>query len=284
MLSISRGLAVGMLVATTPSLLPAQDDRPEPTGTAKLITINAMAGGFAAGIVNAASGRSFWPAFAKGAAGGVIAFGGKKIIAERGAFASWTGRQVAAVGSSQVRNAGAGRPMMEQLVFPLGPARLYFDRKAHTRIAAKIDVTAAIGIVAMATRPGASFDPAGSVSHGAIVFNTPWPADNSAGALRLGVIRISEIPEVSGGSRVARSSVLAHELIHAAQYDFINITASEPLERWALGKSRTGKLIQRYVDFSSVSYLWTGLNGILENDERPWEREAISLAPGYEAN
>ena len=272
-------LLLMLLLPTIPCL--AQDERPAPVSTPKLAAANVLIGALSGGIVNASSRRSFWTGFVKGAGGGAVMFAGKRIIAQEGPLASWAGRQVAAIGSSQVRNAGAGRPLLEELILPLGPARVYVNTTGRKPVTAKLDITAVIGTIVMAQRPGASFDPAASFTNGAIIFTAPTLADNSVGALRLGVIRVFDIPVFSGDGRVSKSSVIAHELIHASQYDFINIAASNPVEGWALGKSRAGKLLHRYVDFSSASYVWTGLNGLLNPDERPWEREATALAPGY---
>ncbi len=274
-----RQMIMAVLLTAMPVSLFAQDT-PEPTGTTKLLAINALIGGLSAGAGNAVGGRSFWTGFAKGAGGGVVVFAGKRIIAEKGAIASWAGRQIAAVGSSQVRNAGAGRNLMEELVFPLGLARIYVTTKDRTRFAAKLDLTAAIGTVVMSQRPGASFDPAASVTHGAIIFTAPWLEDDAAAALRLGVIRVYDIPLSIGGDPVVKSSVVAHELIHATQYDFISIAWSGPLEKWALSRSHAGRLVHRYVDFSALTYVWTGMHSVIPAGSRPWEREAISLAPG----
>jgi hypothetical protein len=277
--SCSRLMLLAFLLA--PSLVRAQTERPPATSTSRLIVVNALLGGLSAGVSNAAGGRSFLSAFVKGSGGGVVAFAGKKIIAEKGALAAWSGRQVAALGAAQVRNAGAGRPMFEQLVFPLGPTRIYVNTKDSIRAAAKLDITALVTAVMMANRPNTSFDPASSFSNGAMVFRSPWPEDNSAGAMRLGVLRISDPPPPSGRVLIERASVVAHEVIHLAQYDFVNIALSDPIERWALTQSRVGKVIHRYVDFSSASYVWASLNSLLNTDSRPWEREAVSLAPGY---
>lgn len=268
-----------LVIVLSAGPLPAQDVL-ERTTTPKLLAINALIGGLSGGATNAAAGRSFWDGFAKGAGGGVVVFAGKRVIAEKGSFASWAGRQIAAVGSSQVRNAGAGRKMMEELVFPVGLARVYVITKDRTRFRAKLDLTAAIGTVAMSQRPGASFDPAASFTNGAIIFTAPWLEDDAAAALRLGVIRIYDLPLSIGGPPIVKTSVVAHELIHAAQYDFISIAWSEPLEKWALSGSRAGRLVHRYVDFSSLTYAWTGMHSVLPAERRPWEREAISLAPG----
>jgi hypothetical protein len=270
--------------ALIPSALHGQAPKPEPTSTLQMAALNSLLGGLSGGVLNAAERRSFVKGFVKGSAGGAVAFAGKRIIAERGAFAAWSGRQIAAIGASQVRNAGAGRGMLEQIVLPFGPARVYVNRKDTARASVKVDLTATIGILVMAMRPETSFDPAASLSNGAVVFRNPWPNDNSAGAMRLGVVRISELDRtmsINPPTQIATSSVIAHELIHVAQYDFVNIAISEPLENLALRGSRAGRFIHRFVDFSSASYAWTAMNAFLETKSRPWEREAVSLAPGY---
>ena len=277
--SRTHWVGIALVILAAPCALFGKDV-PEPTPTPKMLAINVLIGGLSAGAGNAAAGRSFWTGFVKGSGGGAVVFAGKRVIAEKGAIASWAGRLIAAAGSSQVRNAGAGRRMMEELVFPVGLARLYVTTKDRTRFAAKLDLTAAIGTIAMSQRPGASFDPAASVTHGAIIFTSPWLENDAPAALRLGVIRVFDIPLPVEGEPVVKSAVIAHELVHAAQYDFISIAWSEPLEKWALSRNRAGKVVHRYVDFSALTYLWTGMHALLPADRRPWEREAISLAPG----
>ncbi len=270
-----------LAVAILPSVSFAQG-LPEPTGTPKLLAINALIGGLSGGIGNAAAGRRFLPGFVKGVGGGIVMFAGKRIIAEEGALAAWTGRQLAAVGSSQVRNAAAGRSIIEELVFPLGPTRLYVTTKNRPKFALKLDLTATIGAVIIARRPNTSLDLDASLANGAVIFNEPYNKDSVFGALRLGVIRVDNIPPhfEQPGTTIIKSSVIAHELIHAAQYDFIGIAWSEPLEKWALSGSRAGRLTHRYVDFSVVTYLTSWAHVSLPPGRRPLEREAISLAPG----
>src|SRR5687767_10667523 len=118
------GMAVLMMIfVASPVTLSSQQDLPKPIGTTRLVVFNSLIGGFSAGIASAAGERPFWKGFLRGAAGGAVVFAGKRIIAEEGSLASWSGRQIAAIGASEVRNAGAGRRVMEEIVLPLGPFR-----------------------------------------------------------------------------------------------------------------------------------------------------------------
>ena len=85
-------------------------------GELAFLSGNAALGGLTAALIRELRGGSFWEAFLDGALGGAVVYG-----------AGLAGREVAAVGTSIVRNASDGRGTLEQLVLPIGVARLYLQ-------------------------------------------------------------------------------------------------------------------------------------------------------------
>lgn len=114
--------------------------QPQPASQTSLIVANAAIGGLTAGLWRTAVRRSFWRGFLRGAAAGTVVYAGKRAIGEGNAAGWWMGRQMAALGSSEVVNAAHGRSILESAVLPLGPVRIHVNRAAKRKISPRIDL------------------------------------------------------------------------------------------------------------------------------------------------
>jgi hypothetical protein len=245
------------------------------TGThVQVLGINAALGGITAGIRKHHRGGSFWRGFLEGAAGGGAIYAGKWVSAEGFWGAGLVGRQVAAVGTSVVRNSSENRPLFEQLMLPLGPLRLYADLGGTVPARLKLDLLASGTFAYRLLSSDARFDGDASLSAGTPVFftdvapNPGWYGNNTAG-----VILLRQEPE-AGPARVTGDMVFAHERIHLIQYDQAMQSWSTPLEQWLLPKLPGGSWLARHVDVGLVMIPAVLLNHVIPYESRPWEREA----------
>ena len=106
---------------------------------------NTFIGALTGGLVQALGGGSFSDGFTRGALGGAIVYAGKRLSVGRFAGAGWIGREVAAVGTSIVRNASDGLPTVHRLVLPLGPLRVHFRPNGDQVVNVKLDLLEAAG-------------------------------------------------------------------------------------------------------------------------------------------
>jgi len=240
-------------------------------------SVNVAIGGVIAAVRARVGQRPVWPAFLGGAAGGAVAYGGKRLIGTRAPIAGIVGRQTSAVGATMVSNAAEGRPLLASLVVPIGPVRLYVrDRSSSgepARTHAKIDLAGALATIYYAAQPGAKLDPLLTLAASAPVFvgNPPGKGFHVA-SHTAGVIGLD--PDLSGQGR--RRSI-AHELIHVTQYDFAFITLSAPFEKIVLGSHATGRRLHRHFDLSLNAPVLMLLNAVIDHDNRPWETEAALM-------
>ena len=230
---------------------------------------NVLIGGLTGGVAQRWNGGSFWRGFSRGAAGGGRVFAGKQVAAARFTGAGVAGRQVAAIGSSVVSNAAAGRPALSRLVVPLGPVRVYAEPAAG-RAHAKVDVAGVAAIAWGATRPGARLDVSSTLSSGAPVFRVSREWGHRA-AHMAGVILVDE-----QGRQFTKA--LAHERVHVAQYDFASVAFGEPAESWIASEIPPLRGLYRYLDFGAALVLLSGLNMVVPDEAKPGENEAHLLA------
>jgi hypothetical protein len=258
-------------------------DAPRWAGEFATLSANAFVAGMTAGITQHLRGRSFGQAFVRGALGGAVIYGGKRLVAERFDGAGLLGREVAAVGSSMVRNATDGASLFEQLVLPIGPVRLYVrpgERSVHPRIDALAVAWTIYGIA----ESDLSFDAGESLSAGAPVFLTDEKvilassadSTHAAGITESGVIVLADV-SAAGGEFRARS--FAHERVHVVQGDHIFANWTDPLETRLFARVPGGESLGRWVDLGVSTDVLRLLAFLFdEYDERPWELEAAFLA------
>lgn len=233
--------------------------------------LNALIGGTTAALFRVLHGEPAWSAFWEGALGGGVAYAGKRVAVERFDGAGFLGRELASVGGSMVRNASAGRALLDELVLPVGPVRLYIS--GDRGVVPKVDLSTLIVSGAFMATYDARLDLAASLSSGALIFrgSSPMPGLTAAGA----TVVWSDMP-ASEGPRL-----MAHERVHILQYDQMFLMWGEGLERWATGpvsRSRVGGVLDGVdLGFSALG-IGAGLTLALDYHSRPWEQEAYFLA------
>lgn len=253
---------------------------------AAILGINTALGGLSAGVLRVLNGGSFVDGFVGGAMGGALAYGGKRLAAQRFDGAGLLGRQVAAVGNSIVYNAAGNAPFVERLMIPLGPlpARLHIATGPRPAVRATVDLVSAGAVIYGILAPGVRLDLGASISSGAAVFVERRSARPPATVL---------VP--SGGSTRAATTVggaifldgyaegdpvvLAHERVHVLQFDFVLAAWGDRLDALVLGRAPA---VDRWVKLNALAGVMGVANQTLflldERDGLPWEREARLLA------
>jgi hypothetical protein len=296
----------------TPACPAAPARAPAPAGwrtQAGYAVGNAALGGLTAAVasgVRAHSWRAAGAAFASGALGGAGIYLGKRTAAQRFDGAGLAGRQLAAVGASVVRDAGAGRPPLSRLVLPLGPVRVYVGDAAPAsapassrgprRVRVRLDAATVVGAIEAARQPGARFDLRGSLSAGALAFVSRSPAPAAATDLRQGSDRALRLGWALGGALwvldqppaggaltgvdlAAAARTRAHEQVHLVQYDAgYTMWALDGERRLFASAGRTGRQVGRWLDLGLHIVALGAANGFIPYERRPWEREAHALA------
>lgn len=291
-----RTLVLPLLLCGTALLwlsLPAAGQAVEPpldppgwVGEVAGLGVNTLLGGMTAGLIQLAHGGSFQDGFARGSLGGALIFGGKRIAVERFAGAGLLGREVAAIGTSIVRNASDARPSLESVMLPLGPIRLYLlDTDAGLRVRPKLDLVTTLATGYAIAVPELEWDAADSWSAGAPVFRVKdrlirgrgdeetVEEIGASGITRAGTIYLSDVPGLD------YAEDFAHERVHVIQYDHFFWTWTSPAEQWLLTRLPGGSHLGRYVDLNLSPLVTSGLSLAFKRyQHRPWELEAEFLA------
>lgn len=268
-------------------LCPVPESAPRWHGHAISLGVNAMLGGVTAGVGHSTKGTSFWRGFARGAAGGGLAYGGRWVGAQRFHGAGLLGRQAGAVGASLVNNAARGRGALDRIVLPVGPVRLYLQPAAHPQVRAKVDLAAVLAAGYVAAQEGSRLNIGSSLSAGAVVFAMPEEYTGPRGA-PIGVSAAHTAGVIwyrdwEGSDRTSVEGILAHERVHVGQYDFLFTIWSEPAESWLSKRIPGAMRVHRYVDFGLHLPAWRALSAVVPYHARPWEREAYFLVKNEKA-
>lgn len=253
---------------------------PRWSGEVASLGANAFLGAVTAGLIRELHGGSFSDGFVKGALGGVITYAGKRVAAERFDGAGFLGRQIAAIGSSATRNAGADVAVFDRMTLPLGPIWLDVYRGEGRRVAARVDPAALGWIVYGIAESELEFDAGGSLSSGGALFRTKGKllsfGDDSvhaAGVTNAGVVYIAGV-EAFGPERERRTD--AHERIHVLQQDQLAILWTMPLGEWALRKASVPVPLASHVTANFSTEIMRLLAPLFDtHEDRPWELEAI---------
>ena len=267
-----------------PELVPACQARyPKWTGELASLGVNALLGGVSAGVVQELRGGSFRDAFFTGALGGSVIYVGKRVAAGEFDGAGFAGRQLAAVGGSVIRNAGASRGMLDELVLPVGLGRIYWDR-ARGDVSFRPDLTAIGWTLSGIQEKDLRFDWSESLSAGTPVFFADNRIliinDDSAhvgGLTNSGVIFLANV--TAFGPDVARINA-KHERVHVLQEDQVFLTITDPLEDHLMRRiPYIGDQLARRVDVNLATELFDVLSWRMPRYlDRPWETEAIFRA------
>lgn len=275
-------LAAGALLVgqAGPAVAQAPDGEPDAYAHAGALALNAVLGGVLSGVSRELRGGSFREAFAVGALGGGLSYGGKWVATRRFDGAGLAGRQVAAVGHSFVRNAGAGEPPFARLTFPLWFVRVDWDR-TRSRVRPGVQWSEVAALTWAVTSDDLELDAGASLSTGTMVFDAPRRRVLSDGRGVDG-FELEGVTAIAGIRASPYEDVLAHEVAHVLQGDLLQSTIGDPLETWLVERIGVGAL-RRFGPLGFVAYLgWRALNAALwqEPGSGPFEKEARVLEGG----
>jgi len=265
------------------ALLPVTHVAAQETGSAGLtadrdrayLSANALLGGLTAGVSSSVRGGPFLEPFVRGAIGGAISYGGKRLSGADFSASGLIGRQVAAAGASMVRSAAFGDGWLDTLFVPLGPGRLHVPLRSGERAAYRIDLEEVAWLLHGLTQDHLTLDVARTVSSGAFVFTGEdqlrGEDDTAIGRASPGVISIRR----SGAEQ--DDATLAHERVHIAQLDYLKIVGGLPLEgalRRTWGLEPGGWHDHVEVGIGHYPMLWLLTAPWRAHGARPLEREA----------
>lgn len=258
---------------------PCRPDAPTWVGEFAALSANAVLGGLTAGLVSHVRGGEFGDAFLRGLGGGAGVYAGKRIASERFDGAGLLGRQVAAVGTSMVRNAGQGEAAFTRLLLPIGPVWLELGPRFRPA-AARIEPFALGWTLYGLLEAELEFDAGRSLSAGTAVFRTrgtllsfDGEEAHAAGMTNAGVILLADVPAY-GNPFMERS--FAHERAHVLQQDFLGMAWTDPLVQRLVRRTPATGAVGRRIAFNLSTELMRGLGRLFpEHENRPWEIEAI---------
>jgi len=194
------------------------------------VAVNALVGGLMGGVASRARGRSFLDGFARGFLGGAVSYLGKRVSGAAFAGAGLVGRQIGAAGASMVRSAAFGTGLLDTLVVPLGPARVYLALGEPARSTFRLDLDETAWLLYGITSDRLAFDVDRSLSAGSLVFmgegGLRGEEDTARGRAAPGIISLRQV-----GDGVDEAS-FAHERVHVVQFDYLKIVQGLPSEGW----------------------------------------------------
>lgn len=145
-----RKVCTGFTCDSEPGRVPT---RPEQHGINLLV--NGVLGAATSAATRLIRHEPVWEGLLGGFVGGGVAYAGKAVAAEGFRGAGLMGREITAIGSSVVRNAGNGRSLLEALVLPVGPMRLYLNADSSgVRMQPRLDLAAVAAAGVFIVRDG----------------------------------------------------------------------------------------------------------------------------------
>jgi hypothetical protein len=292
-------------VAAQPCTTPDCELGATPSEHITLLSLNALIGGVTAGILRIAHGdpvkQALADGFLRGAVGGGLSYTGKRVAASDFDGAGTIGREIAAFGASTTANAADGIGTFDRLMFPLGPfpVRLALTKNGSGRtVRPLIDLLSAAGVVYGLAASRYSFDWGASFSGGVAVFRERSPQLDEFGVLDVDRASGDEWTYHQDGHRVTvftgattvggavfasylapDDRILAHERVHALQFDFVAATLSDRADTWTMAKLPS---VDRWLKLNLVPMAFGAFNqsvmSLSNHDSFPWEREAILLS------
>lgn len=274
-------LAVGVTILLPPHSTHAQQFQPRwrpPNwvGEVTFLGANSLLGALTGGVLQKIGGGSFADGFARGALGGGIVYLGKRVTVARFDGAGLLAREIAAVGTSIVRNAGDGVPTLSRFTFPVGPTRLHVRPADERPLRMSVDMAELIWMTYGIAEPALALQVGKSLSAGSAVFL----AENRS--IRLNDEEVGGVTGpgtilLAGRGATDSDAVFAHERVHVIQRDFYSQAWFLPLERWLLRNTPIAP-VQRYVDFNILTSLYlSGWSAVVARDDRLEEIEADFL-------
>ncbi|HEX6573535.1 MAG TPA: hypothetical protein VF042_01075 [Gemmatimonadaceae bacterium] len=268
------------LIVISASLAGAQTESPpRDPSEAQMLTVNAAIGAVTAAAWRFVTHKPLLPGAARGAVSGLAAYGGRRMIATSGKpLHWWIGRELSALASSEVMNAARSRPVLERAVIPLGPVRIHVDRSKGLKIVPRIDAVSVVAALVVGLSDDNTFALDESLASGTLAFLAPETSTQVGGNVGA-VITISQLaPDGPYYPLESKRRVMAHELVHTAQYDFVFAAWSDPVQELITARSPVVAKVTKYLDFNLTLPFQIGANTMLDYSERPWEMEARALA------
>jgi hypothetical protein len=190
--------------------------------------MNALIGGLTAATRAALEHRDPAHAFAIGAFGGVMNYGGKYVASRRGALAGWAGLAIASTGTSIVANAGAGLAPIAELYLPIGSVRLRYTPLTN-QFRLGVNAWESAVIAHAFAHAGVHPDWRRSAATGTLVFNAPHNLiliDNDT----VGGVTMASAMVLGVGAQSPETRTWKHETTHVLQHWFVDETWGRPVE------------------------------------------------------
>jgi hypothetical protein len=191
-------------------------------------------------------------ALVAGTMGGAVHGYGKILSPDRGLV----GIAVGHLGASLVANAGRGTSVVDELVVPLGPARIRMTARASRKIGVTLNAFESAIVVHRALQPGVRIDWGRSAATGTLVLRTAAPLIVTEGRRAAGLTAGSVITLSDQAMNLARS--LDHERIHVQQEWFIQEVWGRPVENGARGHAAL-RWVPAWLDLGIVTPALTTL-------------------------
>lgn len=243
--------------ATSQTMADHDDDwASDALGEVAFLSLNALVGGLTAGLWQELSDGSFEDGFAGGALGGGVVYAGKRLAAETFPGAGFVGRDVAAVGTSIVRNAADARPLLDSLMLPVGPLRLHLSPRDPVRPRVEVNLFQLYWTTYGLAEDRLELDLGESLSSGAAVFRADRFLLDADDDPVLGVA-VGGVVMLSPQDAARRERSLAHERAHVLQRDFFHHAWFRPLEeRLARGLPGDGYVDRVDYDLMAPALVW----------------------------
>lgn len=273
-------LAVAVATVGRPVVLAAQTGSVERYPIGAVLAGNVVLGAAIAAIGQLGNRDKAFRAAAKGGVAGAVVFAGKWIVSQNKSGTNILGREIAAAGSSGVKNAAAGDGMLQFVTLIYGPLRFHVTTGKHFSVRPKLDIASSLVLWKASRADQLSFNRRRSFASGVPVFevDSAKRTGGLGGSQEGGVVQFrSKIPSQIMASDVLEK-VIGHELVHVVQYDFAFNSIVEPIEKLILDGIPGGSFVHRYIDLGLNVPLLSALNAIEPYKTRPWEREARTLS------
>jgi hypothetical protein len=267
----ARAIAIGILLTLIArDTVAAQTARP-----GAVVAGNAVLGGLTAAAHAAIARKPIGRALVTGVLGG-LAHGAGKAMSPRAGIAAMA---FGAVGTSVVANAGRGAPALDEVVLPLGPARLRVQPRAARPLGFAINGYETALLAHRALQPDTRVDWGLSRRAGTVVLRTsralPAPVGQRAAALTAA----STITLSDRASNPAESYV--HERIHVQQEWFLQETWGRPVEDALRQRTPLLRRLPRWLELGVVPPTLLAAEGSTLGRDGPlrftreWEAEAL---------
>src|SRR4051812_1284356 len=141
-----------------------------PYSTPAVFAGNVVVGATVAALGQLGNRRKMAKAALKGATAGAVVFTGKWIVAQNNTSTRLLGRELAAFGSSGVRNAAADHGLTEFMTLAYGPVRFHMKTSGDRYLRVKLDLASSVEIVRALRSSDLSFDTRRSWVSGVPIF------------------------------------------------------------------------------------------------------------------